>query len=569
MREIIVIFPHLYLVLLLLLLLLSFFFFNFKSQNAARRHVKYILRGTVVTLDPKRRVLDDGCVGIDGKTISFVRPAQQNIPDEFQNVPIVDVDGYIYPGLIDLHNHIAYNFLGLWKIDKKFKDRYQWSGTARYKREITLPTRLLTSMNPVELVKYSEVKALLGGVTTIGGFAKFNKSYAAWLLRNIEVERFGKQEATIYTSVLKLRDEKQFLDTRRKVKDGNAFLYHLAEGTTLQILEEYTELDRYDIISEKLVAIHCTALKQDHLKVLGRKKVKIVWSPLSNFLLYGSTTDVVNAKKHKVLICLGSDWSPSGSKNLLWELKVAELVNQESLQNLFSNRDIVEMVTVNPAKAIGWDDRIGSIAPGYFADLVVFERIDNGNNNNNNAHEDPYFNLIKSTEGNLKLLIIGGRPRYGDPEILHDLGLQSFPEKIKVENKLKMIDILEPDVEYGNLKLRKVKSNLSRSLRNPTDSINKLFKSIQKLKAGDVPLRLIPLEEIEDEINRPLLLTNRLDTFRTKNFFMSKRDINAVSAKAATLDPLTMDKDKDYFRRLKANPNVPPYLSKLKDYARR
>lgn len=84
--------------------------------------MKYILRGTVVTLDAKKRVLDDGYVGIDEKMISFVIPARQRIPSEFQDVPIVNVDGYIYPGLIDLHNHIAYNFLGLWKIDKKFKD---------------------------------------------------------------------------------------------------------------------------------------------------------------------------------------------------------------------------------------------------------------------------------------------------------------------------------------------------------------------------------------------------------------------------------------------------------------
>jgi 5-methylthioadenosine/S-adenosylhomocysteine deaminase len=187
-------------------------------------------------------------------------------------------------------------------------------------------------------------------------------------------------------------------------------------------------------------------LKEAHFEVIGRKKVKIVWSPLSNLLLYGSTTDVVAAKKHKVLICLGSDWSRSGSKNLLWELKVAQLINQQPLQNLFSARDLVEMVTVNPAKAIGWDDKIGRIAQGYFADIAVFGRTDSGNNNN--THDDPYLNLIKSTEGNLKLLIIGGRPRYDDPEILHALGLQSLPEKIKTEKKEKMIDILEPDVEY-------------------------------------------------------------------------------------------------------------------------
>jgi 5-methylthioadenosine/S-adenosylhomocysteine deaminase len=527
--------------------------------------VRYILRGAVVTLDAKKRVLDDGYIGINENMISFVKPVQEEVPREFQNAPIVNVDGYIYPGLIDLHNHIAYNYLGLWIIDKKFKDRYQWSRTARYKREITLPTRLVTSSNPVELVKYSEVKALLGGVTTIGGFAKFNKSYAAWLLRNIEVERFGKQEATIYTSVLKLRDEKQFLDTKRKIKKGNAFLYHLAEGTTPEIVQEYAELEKYDLISKKLVAIHCTGLKPEHLKVLGRKKAKIVWSPLSNLLLYGSTTDVAAARKYGVLICLGADWSPSGSKNLLWELKVAELINLESFQNLFSSRELVEMVTLNPAKAIGWDDKIGRIAQGYYADIVVFDRIDLGNNNS--SSEDPYLNLIRSTEGNLKLLIIGGRPRYGDPEILHALGIQKLPEKIKIGNKEKMIDILEPAAEHGNVKLSKVRSNLARTLSNPAGAINRLFRSIQKLKAGDQPLRLIPLEEEDDEINRPLLLANTVETFRAQNFSRFKKHLRPVSAKPTSrLDPLTMDKDRDFFRQIKENPNAPAYLSKLKDY---
>jgi hypothetical protein len=54
------------------------------------------------------------------------------------------------------------------------------------------------------------------------------------------------------------------------------------------------------------------------------------------------------------------------------------------------------------------------------------------NTSNNNADENPYLNLLKSTEGNLKLLIIGGKSKYGDPRILHALDLQDFPEKIKV-----------------------------------------------------------------------------------------------------------------------------------------
>jgi hypothetical protein len=86
------------------------------------------------------------------------------------------------------------------------------------------------------------------------------------------------------------------------------------------------------------------------------------------------------------------------------------------------------MVTVNPAKSIGWDDKVGSISQVHFADIVVFDRIDN--NNDDDDHADPYLNLIKPTEGNLKLSIIGGRPRYGDPEILDALGFLNFKKKL-------------------------------------------------------------------------------------------------------------------------------------------
>ncbi|MFL6486472.1 MAG: hypothetical protein ACJ71D_07160, partial [Nitrososphaera sp.] len=209
------------------------------------------------------------------------------------------------------------------------------------------------------------------------------------------------------------------------------------------------------------------------------------------------------------------------------------------------------------------------IAQGYFADIVVFDRKELGNNTNNNKNnnhnpDNPYLNLIKSTEGNLKLLIIGGRARYGDPEILRALGL-SLPEKIKIEKKEKMIDVLEPAIEYGNLKLSKVRSNLSRTLRSPMDAINRLFMSLQKMKAGEQPLRLIPLEEEDDEINRPLFLANTLGAFRAKNFSRSKKHLRSMSSKPTSrLDPLTMDKDRDFFKQLKENPNAPAYLSKLK-----
>src|SRR5262249_38024636 len=53
---------------------------------------------------------------------------------------------------------------------------------------------------------------------------------------------------------------------------------------------------------------------------------KLVWSPLSKLLLYGETTNVYEALAAGLLVSLGTDWSPSGSRNLLVELKIADIV---------------------------------------------------------------------------------------------------------------------------------------------------------------------------------------------------------------------------------------------------
>ena len=124
------------------------------------------------------------------------------------------------------------------------------------------------------------------------------------------------------------------------MNEGNAFIYHLAEGTSEELLREYTDLEEHGLLREKLVGIHCTALNRNNWKTLGKKGVKLVWSPLSNLLLYGKTADVVSAKNNGVIISLGSDWTPTGSKNLLWELKVADLYNRNSLSNVFTDLEL-------------------------------------------------------------------------------------------------------------------------------------------------------------------------------------------------------------------------------------
>jgi 5-methylthioadenosine/S-adenosylhomocysteine deaminase len=512
--------------------------------------MKCVLKGDIVTLNSRHKVLNDGYVAIDDQRIAYVASAQADLPSKFSGFTKIETDGYIYPGLIDLHNHLPYNFLKLWAIHRRFDDRYQWPRLSRYKTEISAPTKLLANSNAADLVKYSESKALVAGVTSIDGFSKFNRSYAAWLLRNVEVSPFGKLESKIYQSVLRIKNEEEFLAAGKKMNQGNAFIYHLAEGTSEELIKEYTELETHGLLRDKLVGIHCTALNANNWKILGKNKVKVVWSPMSNLLLYGKTADVASAKKNGVLISLGSDWTPTGSKNLLWELKVADLYNSNFLGKIFSDLELVEMVTLNPSKAIGVSDQIGSIKAQLFADIVVFDKL----------VEDPYRNLIQCTEKNLKLSLIGGKPRYGDEPLLLKIGIPSF-EEVKVGSLTKGIDVIEPGVENGGTTLAKVWVNLTDALSNPEDKLRKLFDRSKKISPTQrPPLRLI-IEGEEEEMIRGVELKSAT-TF--KSFLKTNFETDSISP--LVLDALTMQNDHDFFSILKDNPNMPSYLSQLKNY---
>ena len=78
----------------------------------------FVLRGTVVTMRPDGQVLPGGevYVGDDG-LIAAVTPIDA-VPAGFENAPRITAGGLIYPGLIDLHNHLMYNSLPL--VDRAF-----------------------------------------------------------------------------------------------------------------------------------------------------------------------------------------------------------------------------------------------------------------------------------------------------------------------------------------------------------------------------------------------------------------------------------------------------------------
>ncbi len=164
--------------------------------------------------------------------------------------------------------------------------------------------------------------------------------------------------------------------------------------------------------------IHSTALTAADFAAWSRLGGgAIVWSPFSNLWLYGGTTDVLAARSVGLRVCLGSDWTPSGTRNVLGELKVAASWNTAALGGALSDADIVEMVTANPGDTLAraWGVQVGRLVPGALADIAVF------------AHQqaDPWRTVLRATERHVRLVIVGGRPAYGNQALLRSAGVRS------------------------------------------------------------------------------------------------------------------------------------------------
>lgn len=424
-----------------------------------------VITGRVVTMDDERPVLPDGAVYVgDDELIHAVQDRGDPPPTGFESARRVETKGCVYPGLIDLHSHVVYNVLSLWAPPGRtepFTDRADWPGHGDYEGAVSDPANALGALAGKAVLKYCEVKAVIGGTTAIQGSAKMAQPYEGWLVRNIEYETFTEGEKLAYQSALPLRDVEDYKKYRARMDEGKAFIYHLSEGTDLQLIGEYELARSQRMLHPRFCGIHCTALRAPQFEEWEREAGSaesgtLVWSPFSNLWLYRATTDVATAHAKGMNICLGSDWSPSGSKNLLGELKVADLWNRTNMDRAFTARELCAMATCNPAHGLGWADRIGRLRTGLHADILV--TADRGG--------DPYENLVTSIERDVQFVAINGQPFYGTRGLMSRAGA-TRAEPIAVGRYSRRIQLEYPDVPDADMSWTAVLADIERAIDDP------------------------------------------------------------------------------------------------------
>ena len=433
----------------------------------------FALAGRVVTMSSEGGVLDDGVVYVRDGSIVAVAASSAPTPAGFEAVKVLESGGTIYPGLIDLHDHLSYNALQLWDVPKTYTNRDQWAQGDTYRKLITGPMKVLahTPRYVQAVVRYVESKCLVAGTTTSQGIAL--SSYAGiqhfykGIVRNVEqTDEPDLPEAGTHISDVEAKDRDKFLD---RLKHFKCLLLHLSEGTDDAAREHFLALQAQGgewAVTDSLAGIHCVALKCEDFKVLANAQASMIWSPLSNLLLYGKTADIKAANAEGVTVALGPDWSPSGSKNLLGELKIAKAVAGES----FSDFELLSFATRNPAQILRWQDQLGTLEPNKRADLLVVS----------GTSGDAHGHLFTRSEHDVELVVINGVPRYGASTTMrHLLADQADKaESATIAGRRRLINFTQQtaDPDVGKLTLAQATDLLSDGLKRLPELANDLLQ---------------------------------------------------------------------------------------------
>lgn len=376
-------------------------------------------------------------------------------------------DQFIYPGFINLHTHIDYNLLPMWNntYANQWDNRFEWRGWDTYHQAISKPIQYVRdhwndslyaqdSSRPslgIAFQAFSEIQAVAGGTTILQSDTKLSDESQRKhvLIRNTgtasdmglpegkeiqsHVDFYNPKTKPINvlppydTGAWRPCQKDAFIQYQQDVQNPDSklrgMLVHLAEGRSgagLQTkgVDGYTrsEFDAFKVIMERLDPervrsthfgiIHgcgIDTMNLEHLSFLKRYGMGLIWSPVSNMLLYGDTVFAYLLRELQIPLSLGSDWSPSGSKHVLEEAKYARWFSQ-LLQLPFSDIELYQMITKQPATLLNIP--AGEIKEGYFGDFFILNRP--------KSSMQPLEALFSSTDQATELVIMGGKPVFGN-----------------------------------------------------------------------------------------------------------------------------------------------------------
>lgn len=373
-------------------------------------------------------VLREHSVVVRGDRIEAVLPLRQ-ARERFSTAQEVNLPGHLLiPGLVNAHSHAAMSLLRgaaddlplaqwlhdrIWPMEAALaSDAFVYDGAVLACREMLLGG--ITSFNDMYFFPQATAQAALDlGMRAVVGIIviDFPTAYGSgpqdYLAKGLALRDSLRHESSIgfalaphapytvadeaLTEVAKLSAELQ-LPVHIHVHETAA---EISEHLNRHGVRPLARLAALGLVGPDLVAVHSVHLSDAEASLLAVNGATVVHCPHSNLKLASGIAPVARLLELGVPVAMGTDGAASNNRlDLLQETRTAALLAKGVSGNAaaFNAHQALRAATLDAARALGWQDRIGSIEAGKQADLVAIDLSED----DPPAIHDPVAHLIYS-----------------------------------------------------------------------------------------------------------------------------------------------------------------------------
>jgi len=381
--------------------------------------MEYILKSKLVVTP--NDLLHNAEILIKDKIISEINPSKK-VKYKFDLGNKI-----IFPGLINAHDHLLGNYFP--RVGNgPYINWLPWDNDLKsspvYAERSKIPPKLIYTLGAY--------RNLFSGVTTVSDHIPHfvNEPYIKILPIRIIEDYALAHESSTYD--LKWGDGID-VENKKALVEDIPFITHIEEGYDEESQSGIDYLIKNDALTDHTVLIHAIALSDKDIREIKKRGAHIVWCPNSNVFMFNRTGNVKKWLQYKINVSLGTDSPMSGGLNILDELKFAKKIYKKLYKSEIDDKTLIMFVTINPAKAFRIDKNLGSIEKNKLADLTIIE----------GDIKNPYKSLINANLKDISLVIINGKPVYGDKEfidIFKSLKVEFSEFKIEGKSKLSVGD---------------------------------------------------------------------------------------------------------------------------------
>jgi len=412
---------------------------------------------TILTMNATRDIISDGAIAIDGNRIVAVDKTAALLP-MYGNDEVIDVQGkLVIPGLIDTHVHLAQALIRgcaddmsliqwlcerVWVLQGNFTtdDGYASARLCIAEMLKSGTTTFLESMlahrygfdGIARAVDESGMRACLAGIVMdTGTYATQDNAMHPGMIESRETSLFGvldmhsKWNGAANDRIHvwfgprtpggvsdELYREMSALANQRDM----GITMHLAEVEADKIFlnEKYglspvAYAESVGLLGPRSVLVHMVWLTREDIEKLAATRTSVSHNPSSNSKLASGVCKVPQMLASGVNVALGCDGGPSNNDyDMIREMKLAALIHKAvTLDPLIMPAEtVLELATINGARALGLEHEIGSLEAGKKADLVVVDL--------NRLHTAPSINPVSTlvyaaTGGDVDMVVVDGQ----------------------------------------------------------------------------------------------------------------------------------------------------------------